>query len=740
MSTFRGIFKFEEESETWKQAVKDFPNRIPRFASKVECEKFVSRHANTGSNPDYPNLYHSITTLVSWQQISCHLLPKIREYNLMAVEKNTSSAAAAAAAVSDNASDRVRGTASGASGENGTGEMESRTAYQLEQDGVGEYLESRLNLSVHREMCSESVLNTLKYMFFHMRCGIYVMIRDNKIAIFCPFVNKDYQNSWHGALKIDSADGTALKYYDDKASELQRQVEEAVLEDQSNWWANGNIICNYVTSKSEGDSNQYLGDHFLLQIKDMLSDACNNRIIPDCEFFVNKRDYPHLKFNADIAGGIPVEPYGFIYDRDDKEPSQDLPLTRHLYSTYAPILSYYTSKRFADIPIPSTEDWESACGEVFPASFVSSERTADGTYVPYPSRDLFTAANLKKFETPWSEKVNTAFFRGTATGGGTTPETNQRLHLAMMSYLWTHSEPKFTPDNTAPPRASGSAESESSIPMVPFLDAKITGWNARDKKIASSKMTYIHQRDFPFENKKNLKKNYVPIYKQASYKYLVYVEGHCAACRYGFMMQMGSVILKVKSQCVASEIWYFPLLRPYVDHIPVKADLSDLEEVLKWCHANDDKCAEIAANAQKLYKERVSRNGILDYLQAICEGISERTIRAPAWASAAPSAQDAPSVNMGLSGGGRYCFESETGERCLCSYCKAASQLVQQQSQEDVYKMEAEREASKSEDVKKTDAEKDRKRMLKQRMRDQKAAAEEAAAAEAVKAKKARTG
>lgn len=29
-------------------------------------------------------------------------------------------------------------------------------------------------------------------------------------------------------------------------------------------------------------------------------------------------------------------------------------------------------------------------------------------------------------------------------------------------------------------------------------------------------------------------------------RYLVYVEGHCAACRYGFMMRLGSVIIKVR--------------------------------------------------------------------------------------------------------------------------------------------------------------------------------------------------
>lgn len=39
--------------------------------------------------------------------------------------------------------------------------------------------------------------------------------------------------------------------------------------------------------------------------------------------------------------------------------------------------------------------------------------------------------------------------------------------------------------------------------------------------------------------------NFVPIYEQARFKYLVYVEGHCAACRYSFLMRLGSVILKV---------------------------------------------------------------------------------------------------------------------------------------------------------------------------------------------------
>lgn len=61
---------------------------------------------------------------------------------------------------------------------------------------------------------------------------------------------------------------------------------------------------------------QYWGDHFNSPLRDMLEEACSSRDVADCEFFINKRDYPQLKFNPDSLK--PVEPYGFIYDKDDR--------------------------------------------------------------------------------------------------------------------------------------------------------------------------------------------------------------------------------------------------------------------------------------------------------------------------------------------------------------------------------------------------------------------------------------
>ena len=181
-----------------------------------------------------------------------------------------------------------------------------------------------------------------------------------ELVIFCPFVNKDYRNSWNKALKVGSVDGSLEKYYTEKR---QHYRSEDIIADMDEWWANGNIICNEYSK--DGMGNQYWGDHFLFQLKDMFAELCKNREVPDCEFFVNKRDYPQLKFNPHVVeGGVPVEPYGFIFDKDDRKPEDDLPLNRHLYSSYAPVLSFYSSSRFADIPIPPSEDWESATGKV----------------------------------------------------------------------------------------------------------------------------------------------------------------------------------------------------------------------------------------------------------------------------------------------------------------------------------------------------------------------------------------
>lgn len=154
-------------------------------------------------------------------------------------------------------------------------------------------------------------------------------------------------------------------------------------------------------------------------------------------------------------------------------------------------------------------------------------------------------------------------------------------------------------------------------------------------------MTFLRPPNFDFTAGKH---HFTPIYEQSKYKYLLYVDGHCAACRYGFMMRLGSVILKVAPRQVADRMWYFPLLKPYHDHVPVKEDLSDLEEKIRWCRENDDKCREIAQNAMNFYAKYVARDALLDYVQMVCRSIAKRYVEPPAWWEAPPPVQPPPKL------------------------------------------------------------------------------------------------
>jgi hypothetical protein len=676
-ATIRGIWaEADEPDDEWKainEKKRSYPwgeqTGIPKFKSREEAAEFIKDYAyekkagkktefewRRGSNPEpgFEHMNHIFTMLVEWSQIEKYLLPKIEEYDWRFPSKKPQP------------------------------ELPKENRYasgEREAANVVEGLQERLNLSFHKTMGRESTINTLRYLFFHMRCGIFVSIRQQQVVLFAPFANKDYKNDWGGKLRIEHVNGVHMNtkdamssYYNEK--ERTTRAENILGKDTgdtSEWYANGNIICNeHVRPGTANEDSQYFGDQFLVQLKDMLQQACRERQIDDAEFFINKRDYPQLKanpHNMDIHPH-PAEPYGFIYDRDDKDPAQDLPLKRHRYTSYAPILSFYISKRFADLPVPCSEDWDAATGLVFPHGSL---------------RDAFTKQNLEKHGTPWESKRNVAFFRGNATGGGVTVATNQRLHLAQVGAEWAadekysgRSEVQLIPHPQDPSRSylknsrtrkKGWPDPQTGLPpsdiLEPYLDAQVTGTNPRDKKIAGEPMTFIRysrgqrpaavgEKGFAFEI--DCEKHYVEFYLQSTYKYILYVEGHCAANRYGFLMLLGCVILKVESKCVADAMWFFPVLTPLAadgsnwkdaDHVTVAEDLSDLAAKIEWCRAHDQECKQLVANAEARYKRWCSRDAILDYVQLLCHEIGSRWGTPPAEAptSTSTAAADTHALN-----------------------------------------------------------------------------------------------
>ncbi len=644
-TTWRGIYRWEDEEHAeWKAALAEFAYKVPSFASKAEAIAFIKAHCRVGSNRDHRLYQHMFSLLTTWEQLNKHLVAKIAHYDQVL-------AGAAAARPALPPLDPSR---------NVWLQPAPADDPDLNVGGVVAALDQRLGLPFHRHLSAPSTINTLKYLFEHMRCGIFVKIKAGQLVMFVPFANDAYTNTWAGEMEFDSADGTMETYFQEKMKGGFRK--ENILPNVAEWWANGNMIDNEkVKAGTDKRYGQVWGDFFLCQLKEMLQAACHEREVADCEFFINKRDYPHLKTHHEADGDQvrAVEPYGFIYGKDDRDPAQDVPLARHAYFSYAPLASFYISSRFADIPWPTTEDWEAATGRVYPHTFMHRfDAETDELVLENEPRDLFTEVNFQKFsQVAWADKVPTAFFRGTATGGGTKIDTNQRLKLAHLSHLWGKD-------------GFYNGQENEDFP-VPYLDAALTGWNMRDKKIASEPMTFIKKKDFVFKVGKT---NFVPIYEQAKYKYLLYVEGHCAACRYSFLMRLGSVILKVESRCVADEMWYFPLLRPFVDHVPVKADMSDLDEQIQWCRDHDAECQQIAANARKLYDTFCAKEGILDYLQLVTHKIAARWHKVPAWWQPSPLGFARPQMGGadGGGGGGRGGGGGpphQGGDKCSCRRC-----------------------------------------------------------------------
>lgn len=226
----------------------------------------------------------------------------------------------------------------------------------------------------------DGTLNTLRYLFFHMRCGILVSIRSGCLFMFAPFANARYTNPWSDRLRFEAGSGDG---YAAQKSRITRKPKEAWLPPAS-WWMNGGILCNVMPAEVWGNAHCDI-------LVDMIKATCAAHAIPDCDFFINKRDYPQLR-------------------KDRGEPYQrfvgSATLTRERYTHHAPVFSFYTGSDYSDVAMPLTEDWK----------LVLAEEVEKSTELA-----------------PWEETVPTACFRGSATGNGVTPATNVRIRLVLHS-------------------------------------------------------------------------------------------------------------------------------------------------------------------------------------------------------------------------------------------------------------------------------------------------------------------
>tara|TARA_Y100000389_G_C17470670_1_gene530361 strand:+ start:1142 stop:3613 length:2472 start_codon:yes stop_codon:yes gene_type:complete len=414
--------------------------------------------------------------------------------------------------------------------------------------------------SIYKNYNFESIYNTFKYIFYHLKKGVFVSIRDSKLNVFLPFSNAKYVNTFMDRLYFDKEDSELLnnikktlkenkniKDLNEKAEKRVEEFEKSTgfknIEKKRYKWVLNN--CN-IRASSKGNIE---GEHGLNIYKDLLIQLCENvKNLPDCDFFLNVRDFPILR--EDMR-----EPYHHLFDNTPNYiPKQ------YQNKPFAPIFSASKTNDFADILMPTIDDW----------SRVSNKYYLDWKKGCYASKEI--NKNIK-----WEDKINKVIFRGSATGCGITVNTNIRLKAAVLG--------EKHPD---------------------IFDIGIVDWNARLKKYTKKAVQVIDKDSINISLKQKITDE-----EKFKYKYILYLDGHVSAFRLGGEMASGSVLFIPESPY---SLWFSELLKPMVHYIPIKSDLTDLVEKTNFCINNDKLSKKIAMNAKKFYNDNLNKQKILEYM------------------------------------------------------------------------------------------------------------------------------
>ncbi|MCF3934992.1 hypothetical protein L1787_16425 [Acuticoccus sp. M5D2P5] len=107
----------------------------------------------------------------------------------------------------------------------------------------------------------------------------------------------------------------------------------------------------------------------------------------------------------------------------------------------------------------------------------------------------------------------------------------------------------------------------------------------------------VRTSNIPLSEFENAMRSHMTIPEQLKYKYLLCLEGNDVATSLKWMMYSNSTVIMphptVESWACES------FLRPFKHYVPVRSDLSDLQDVYDWCVANEGRCRQIAENGRR---------------------------------------------------------------------------------------------------------------------------------------------
>jgi hypothetical protein len=120
--------------------------------------------------------------------------------------------------------------------------------------------------------------------------------------------------------------------------------------------------------------------------------------------------------------------------------------------------------------------------------------------------------------------------------------------------------------------------------------------------VAITNLSPAFRKDTISERRKlaRFMRQYVPAIDQMQYQYLIDIDGWANSWSGLFQkLILGAAILKVNSPTAAKQ-WYYDRMLPFEHYLPVKSDLSNLDNTIAWAEARPRETERIAEKAKQL--------------------------------------------------------------------------------------------------------------------------------------------
>ena len=409
----------------------------------------------------------------------------------------------------------------------------------------------------------QATYNTIEYVLDQFHKCLFIQILDNKIHTFVVINQYDPEYSKSLAKTVKESLETNYKDLDEFVNHIQatryKYYKITKLKEDSIYFTD----CSLHLWDVREDTSTY--DRVYGYFYHLLEELLKVKKINDCEFVYNSKDLNILLKDGESS------PHFNLLGNFTTALSKK-------YKPFIPILNFNKHKRFADMPVPTSDDWEIISNKMFIGE----------------CRDSYINVQ-DKINHDYDSKIPTAIFRGGATGCGTTIKNNPRLKAAYLTTKY-YKHPKYGINN--------------SFDSHLYLDARLVSFKVKPKKHYSDKYIRVIDPDkLPFRLSKKM-----AIGDITNYKYILSIEGNVAQFRLALELSYNSVILLVKSD---QYIWIQPLLKPWIHYVPIKSDLSDLMDKIHWCKTHDDKCKIIASNAMIFYKKYMNKKSVYDYMECV---------------------------------------------------------------------------------------------------------------------------